>query len=140
MAKLSSGTLEAIRNFGRGGGMLTGSGQGMAPVDPMMQLGRSGGDAFKKMRGGLTGKDFRNSTQKYKDQLAGIANDAKIGTITPDEEQTQLLRLNLQHASIKGDRAAMAQASTAIRVHENHLRIKKEAKRQADMVPHKRTL
>tara|TARA_R110002012_G_scaffold252188_1_gene431152 strand:+ start:217 stop:1518 length:1302 start_codon:yes stop_codon:yes gene_type:complete len=140
MAKLSSGTLEAIRNFGRGGGMLTGSGQSLAPVDPMMQLGRSGGDAFKKMLGGLTGGDFRNSTQKYKDQLAGIANDAKIGTITPDEEQTQILRLNLQHASIKGDRAAMAQASTAIRVHENHLRIKKEAKRQADMVPHKRTL
>ena len=140
MAKLSSGTLEAIRNFGREGGMVTGSGQGMAPVDPIMQLGRSGGDAFKKMLGGLTGKDFRNSTQKYKHQLAGIANDAKIGTITPDEEQPQLLRLNLQHASIKGDRAAMAQASTAIRVHENHLRIKKEAKRQADMVPHKRTL
>lgn len=67
MAKLSSGTLEAIRNFGRGGGMLTGSGQGMAPVDPMMQLGRSGGDAFKKMLGGLTGKDFRSSKQKLYD-------------------------------------------------------------------------
>ena len=89
MAKLSSGTLEAIRNFGRGGGMLTGSGQGLAPVDPMMQLGRSFGGSLKKTLGGLTGRDFRNPTEKYKDQLA------ELGTIETDEEQTQLLRLNL---------------------------------------------
>lgn len=140
MAKLSSGTLEAIRNFGKEG-MLTGSGQRMAPVTPAQTFGGGAGAGIKKMLGAIMpGTDFRNPTQKYKDQLAGIANDAKIGTITPDEGQTQILRLNLQHATLKGNRAEMAQATTAIRVHENHLRVKKEAKRQADMVPHKRTL
>tara|TARA_Y100000004_G_scaffold137491_1_gene155794 strand:+ start:1281 stop:2567 length:1287 start_codon:yes stop_codon:yes gene_type:complete len=134
MAKLSSGTLEAIRNFGRGGGMLTGSGQGLAPVDPMMQLGRSFGGSLKKTLGGLTGRDFRNPTEKYKDQLA------ELGTIETDEEQTQLLRLNLQLAAARGNRAEIAKATKAIQVHEANLRVKNEAKRQADMVPHKREL
>ena len=119
MAKLSSGTLEAIRNFGRGGGMLTGSGQGLAPVDPMMQLGRSFGGSLKKTLGGLTGRDFRNPTEKYKDQLA------ELGTIDTDEEQTQLLRLNLQLAAARGDRAEIAKATKAIQVHEANLRQKK---------------
>tara|TARA_Y100000401_G_scaffold63157_1_gene50177 strand:- start:193 stop:1338 length:1146 start_codon:yes stop_codon:yes gene_type:complete len=88
----------------------------------------------------MPGAEFRNPTEIYRDQLAGIANDAKLGTITPDEEQTQILRLNLQHATLKGNRAEIAQAATAIRTHENHLRVKNEAKRQADMVPHKREL
>lgn len=139
MAKLSSSTLEAIRNFGKEG-MLTGSGQGMAPVTPAQQFGSGAGRGIKKMLGAVTGEDFRNPTEKYRDQLAGIANDAKLGTITPDEEQTQILRLNLQHATLKGNRAEIAQAATAIRAHEEHLRVKNEAKRQADMVPHKREL
>tara|TARA_R110000787_G_scaffold18482_1_gene56585 strand:+ start:2162 stop:3400 length:1239 start_codon:yes stop_codon:yes gene_type:complete len=140
MAKLSSGTLEAIRNFGKEG-MLTGSGQRMAPVTPAQTFGGGAGSGIKKMLGAIMpGSDFKNPTEKYRDQLAGIANDAKIGTISSDEEQTQLLRLNLQHASLQGDRAAMAQATKAIQLHEANLGVKKEAKRQADMVPHKRTL
>jgi hypothetical protein len=140
MAKLSSSTLEAIRNFGKEG-MLTGSGQGMAPISPAQQFGSGAGRGIKKMLGAIMpGAEFRNPTEIYRDQLAGIANDAKLGTITPDEEQTQILRLNLQHATLKGNRAEIAQAATAIRTHENHLRVKNEAKRQADMVPHKREL
>ena len=140
MAKLSSGTLEAIRNFGKEG-MLTGSGQGMAPITPAQQFGSGAGRGIKKMLGAvMPGAEFRNPTEIYRDQLAGIANDAKLGTITPDEEQTQILRLNLQHATLKGNRAEIAQAATAIRAHEEHLRVKNEAKRQADMVPHKREL
>ena len=48
MAKLSSGTLEAIRNFGKEG-MLTGSGQRMAPVTPAQQFGSGAGEGFKKI-------------------------------------------------------------------------------------------
>ena len=66
MAKLSSGTLEAIRNFGKEG-MLTGSGQEMAPITPAHTFGGGFGDGFKKMLSGLTGGDFRNSKQKLYD-------------------------------------------------------------------------
>ena len=60
MAKLSSGTLEAIRNFGKEG-MLTGSGQGMAPVTPAQQFGSGAGRGIKKMLGAvMPGADFRS--------------------------------------------------------------------------------
>jgi len=134
MAKLSSSTLEAIRNFGKEG-MLTGSGQKMAPISPAQQFGSGAGRGIKKMLGAvMPGAEFRNPTEIYKDQLA------ELGTIDTDEEQTQLLRLNLQLAAARGDRAEIAKATKAIQVHEANLRVKNEAKRQADMVPHKRTL
>tara|TARA_R110002012_G_scaffold317406_1_gene533700 strand:+ start:1538 stop:2875 length:1338 start_codon:yes stop_codon:yes gene_type:complete len=119
MAKLSSGTLEAIRNFGKEG-MLTGSGQGMAPVTPAQTFGGGFGDGFKKMLGALMPEtEFRNSTEKYKDELA------KLGTVDTDEEQTQLLKLNLQLAADRGNRAEIAQAAKAIQVHEANLRQKR---------------
>ena len=133
MAKLSSGTLEAIRNFGKEG-MLTGSGQGMAPITPAQQFGSGAGRGIRKMLGAVTGEDFRNPTEIYKDQLA------ELGTVDTDEKQTQLLKLNLQLAADRGNRAEIAQATKAIQVHETNLRVKNEAKRQADMVPHKREL
>jgi len=102
MAKLSSGTLEAIRNFGRGGGMLTGSGQGMAPVDPIMQLGRSGGNAFKKMLGGLTGRDFRSGSQVYKDNLKSATGTREILVVQRD------------YARSRGDTAGALEAQMKI--------------------------
>ena len=126
--------MEAIRNFGKEG-MLTGSGQGMAPISPAQQFGSGAGSGIKKMLGAIMpGAEFRNPTEIYKDELA------KLGTVDTDEEQTQLLRLNLQLAADRGNRAEIAQATKAIQVHETNLRVKDEAKRQADMVPHKREL
>ena len=107
MAKLSSGTLEAIRNFGRGGGMLTGSGQGLAPVDPMMQLGRSGGNAFKEMLGGLTGRDFRNPKQIFNDEL----KDA--------ETMEERIQAEIKYRSAVGDIEGSVVAATRLREIKN---------------------
>ena len=107
MAKLSSGTLEAIRNFGRGGGMLTGSGQGLAPVDPMMQLGRSGGNAFKEMLGGITGKDFRNPKQIFNDEL----KDA--------ETMEERIQAEIKYRSAVGDIEGSVVAATRLREIKN---------------------
>ena len=102
MAKLSSGTLEAIRNFGRGGGMLTGSGQGLAPVDPMMQLGRSFGGSLKKTLGGLTGRDFRSESQVYKDDLKSATGTREILVVQRD------------YARSRGDTAGALEAQVKI--------------------------
>ena len=100
--------------------MLTGSGQGMAPISPAQQFGSGAGSGIKKMLGAIMpGAEFRNPTEIYKDELA------KLGTVDTDEEQTQLLMLNLQLATDRGNRAEIAQATKAIQVHEAELRQKR---------------
>ena len=100
--------------------MLTGSGQGMAPISPAQQFGSGAGSGIKKMLGAIMpGAEFRNPTEIYKDELA------KLGTVDTDEEQTQLLMLNLQLATDRGNRAEIAQATKAIQVHEANLRQKR---------------
>lgn len=78
MAKLSSGTLEAIRNFGREG-MLTGSGQRMAPVQPAQQFGNTFGKGVKQMLSAATGKDFRNPREIFNDELeAAVSMEERL--------------------------------------------------------------
>ena len=102
MAKLSSGTLEAIRNFGKEG-MLTGSGQGMAPVTPAQQFGSGAGRGIKKMLGAvMPGADFRSDFEVYKDNLESATGTREILVVQRD------------YARSRGDTARALEAQVKI--------------------------
>ena len=102
MAKLSSGTLEAIRNFGKEG-MLTGSGQGMAPVTPAQQFGSGAGRGIKKMLGAvMPGADFRSDFEVYKDKLESATGTREILVVQRD------------YARSRGDTAGALEAQVKI--------------------------
>jgi len=102
MAKLSSGTLEAIRNFGKEG-MLTGSGQGMAPVTPAQQFGSGAGRGIKKMLGAvMPGADFRSDFEVYKDDLKSATGTREILVVQRD------------YARSRGDTAGALEAQVKI--------------------------
>ena len=121
MAKLSSGTLEAIRNFGKEG-MLTGSGQGMAPVTPAQQFGSGAGRGIKKMLGAvMPGADFRSDFEVYKDDL-----ESATGT-------KEMLVIQRDYARSIGDTAKALEAQVKIDIlekQEKEEREQKEEKRQ----------
>mgnify|MGYP003151752457 CR=1 FL=1 len=103
MAKLSSGTLEAIRNFGKEG-MLTGSGQGMAPVTPAQQFGSGAGRGIKKMLGAvMPGADFRSDFEVYKDDLESATGTREILVVQRDYARSRGDTAGALEAQIKID-------------------------------------
>jgi len=103
VAKLSSGTLEAIRNFGKEG-MLTGSGQGMAPVTPAQQFGSGAGRGIKKMLGAvMPGADFRSDFEVYKDNLKSATGTREILVVQRDYARSRGDTAGALEAQIKID-------------------------------------
>tara|TARA_R110002012_G_scaffold213800_1_gene384891 strand:- start:3294 stop:4691 length:1398 start_codon:yes stop_codon:yes gene_type:complete len=102
MAKLSSGTLEAIRNFGKEG-MLTGSGQRMAPVTPAQTFGGGAGAGIKKMLGGITGGDFRSDFEVYKDNLKSATGTKEMLVVQRDYARSRGDTAGALEAQIKID-------------------------------------
>ena len=103
MAKLSSSTLEAIRNFGKEG-MLTGSGQGMAPVTPAQQFGSGAGRGIKKMLGAvMPGADFRSDFEVYKDNLKSATGTREILVVQRDYARSRGDTAGALEAQIKID-------------------------------------
>jgi len=102
MAKLSSGTLEAIRNFGKEG-MLTGSGQGMAPVTPAQQFGSGAGRGIKKMLGAVTGEDFRSDFEVYKDNLKSATGTREMLVVQRDYARSRGNTAGALEAQVKID-------------------------------------
>ena len=94
--------MEAIRNFGKEG-MLTGSGQGMAPVTPAQQFGSGAGRGIKKMLGAvMPGADFRSDFEVYKDDLESATGTREILVVQRD------------YARSRGDTAGALEAQVKI--------------------------
>ena len=83
--------------------MLTGSGQGMAPVTPAQQFGSGAGRGIKKMLGAvMPGADFRSDFEVYKDDLESATGTREILVVQRD------------YARSRGDTAGALEAQMKI--------------------------